>query len=155
MKPLIVGEAPSRTGDKYWIFPMSGLISQRFCEWADIPPLEEGTRFGRYYWALREQFDLQNLLPHYPGPGWPADQVVPAVEALKPELKGRAVVLCGRRLAGSLGLGDTVRHAFISVHGAEVAWIYHPSGRTRQYNSPAERAAAGNTLKRAMELAGN
>ena len=153
MKPLILGEAPSHTGDKYWIFPMSGLISQRFCEWAGIPPQDEGTRYGRYYWALREKFDLQNLLEHWPGPGWPKEQVLPARDDLLPELDGRVVVLAGRRLADTFGLGMADRHAFVPRHGATMAWIYHPSGRTRQYNDLAERVRAGHTLKRAMELA--
>lgn len=153
MKPLILGEAPSRTGDKYWMVPMSGQISMRMAQWAGIDPLEEGSKYGRWYWSFREHFDVQNLIERWPGgDGFPMDVARREADALLPELDGRVVVMLGSRLRRVFGL-PAVHDWTANTDGGAMSWIYHPSGLTRQYNDPAHREAAGLTLRRAMELA--
>jgi hypothetical protein len=44
MLPLLVGEQPSRTGDRFHEFPLSGAVAQTLCQMAGIPPDSEGTR---------------------------------------------------------------------------------------------------------------
>jgi hypothetical protein len=160
-RPLILGEAPSRTGDKFHAFPMSGLISQRFCEWTGIEPLATGTKYGRYYWALKEHFDL--VWPG--GTGWDTVAAFEAMTALRSELDGRVLVLLGTRLTATFQLRDHPRHEFKTYGWLEtdedgeehsrsvtITWIYHPSSRTRQYNDPEEQALAGETLRKALEI---
>ena len=35
-----------------------------------IPPETEGSRYGRWTWALYERFDCVNALARYPSGGW-------------------------------------------------------------------------------------
>jgi hypothetical protein len=69
-KPLLIGEAPSRSGDRYWMFQLSGAVAQTLCELAGIPPHPSGLnrmlndpaereRCGR---VLRDVMQLASML---------------------------------------------------------------------------------------------
>lgn len=65
MKPVLLGEAPSKGGDRYHHFPLSGRPARVLCEAAGIPPQPEGSTYGRWTWALYEEFDCRNLIDRY------------------------------------------------------------------------------------------
>lgn len=46
--PLLIGENPSKSGDRYHDFPLSGAVAERLCGLAGIPPDLPGTRYGRW-----------------------------------------------------------------------------------------------------------
>jgi hypothetical protein len=64
-RPILLGEAPSRAGDRYHAFPLSGRPARVLCELAGIPPQEEGSTYGRWTWALYERFECRNLFERY------------------------------------------------------------------------------------------
>lgn len=64
-RPILLGEAPSRVGDRFHMFPLSGRPAQVLCGLAGIPPQDGGTRYGRWTWALYEHFDCRNLIDRY------------------------------------------------------------------------------------------
>lgn len=161
MRPLILGEAPSRSGDRYWQFPLSGAVGQRLCEWAGLEPEAGGTRYGRYYWPLNEAFELRNLLERYPGAlgrgaALPVELARPAWDELLPSLAGRRVVLLGSRLRALRG-GQTY-YDWVSIPRYAdgkpliMAAIPHPSGLNRVYNKPGQVELATATLKYALAL---
>lgn len=159
--PLLLGEAPSRTGDRYWMFPLSGAVAQSLCEMAGIPPQPGGTRYGQWTWALYEHFDCQNLFERYQGPkgvgaDFPAEPARRLGEAILPSLGGRVVVALGARLPLALGLGQAnFYHWGCSAIEPifQFVAIPHPSGLNRRYNSYAERERAGAVLRESMQRA--
>src|SRR5882757_7259680 len=64
-KPMLVGEAPSRGGDEYHRYPLSGPPARVLCRLAGIEPDGRGTTYGRWYWPLRERFLAVNLVERY------------------------------------------------------------------------------------------
>jgi uracil-DNA glycosylase len=163
-RPLILGEAPSKSGDRYWQFPLSGAVGERLCTWAGLEPEPGGTRYGRFYWPLREAYELRNLIERWPGAqGNGAAFPMPAARAawaeLLPELEGRHVVLLGARLAevAELGLSKPISRwgSWLSRPWcAAVAVIPHPSGLNRLYSEASTREAASECLRTARMLAG-
>lgn len=167
MKPVILGEAPSRTGDAFR--PLHGAPAIRLAEFAGLRP-KEPAGIDDWYAALSRSFDPWNLLPAYPGPAgeghgaaFPLDQATKRWERVSHLLAGRVVVLLGARLAG-LVLGNTrvrrpevwaYRWQVLPLEGgpAAVAAIPHPSGLNRVYNDEGERRRAGRVLREALDLA--
>ena len=97
-----------------------------------------------------------NLLPRWPGRQtggkghlFPMHEARIAAERMLPRLRGRAVVLAGRRVALAFGLrGCTWLEAMPGALGAlSVAVIPHPSGIVRWYNCPKNRHKVGLFLK--------
>jgi len=64
-RPILLGEAPSRGGDRYHTFPLSGRPARVLCELAGIPPQPEGSTHGRWTWALYDRFECHNLFERY------------------------------------------------------------------------------------------
>lgn len=157
--PMILGEAPSKSGDRYYLAPLSGEVGKRLCTWAGITPLEKGSEYGKYYWALREHFELRNLLERYPGPrgkgaAFPAAAARRARLALEPELRGRIVVLLGRRLAHLFDMPGVFFQWRAPAGGvAGMVVIPHPSGLNQVYDDRGARDAAGRVLVEAMAYA--
>lgn len=154
--PLILGEAPSRAGDRYHAFPCSGAIGKRLCEFAGIEPDVEGSAYGKYYWPLRDRFDCLNVIErHADAYPW---SVVRARERwtryllTRPAAEQRellTVVALGRRAADAMGYhGDWFK--WLEVGLLRVAVIPHPSGKNLIYNDPSARERAGQTLREAM-----
>lgn len=156
MRPLILGEAPSKSGDQYWQFPLSGAVGQRLCEWAGLEPMSGGTRFGRYYWPLNEAFELRNLLERYPGAqgrgaALPVALARPAWEELFPTLSGRVVVLLGSRLRALRG-GQTYYDWVSYPGGKQIVAIPHPSALNRMYDAVEHAEKASAVLREALVL---
>jgi hypothetical protein len=164
VKPLLVGEMPSRSGDRYWRFPLSGAVAQTMCKMTGIPPMEEGSRYGRWTWALYEHFDCIDAIERYSK--W--DSEVAAARLLeKIEPEREVVVLLGRRAQTAYVrmyspskstihnlpywqwrmdiLSDTSRR--------QVAVIPHPSTRNRLYEHSDPRLKSGLVLREAIEKA--
>lgn len=151
-----MGEAPSRAGDRYYRFPLSGAVGKRLCEFAGIEPEDEGSQYGRWYWALREHFDCLNVIERF------ADAYPWRVEVARErwrvwradEGRGTTVVVClGNRAADAVGLGsDAPWGGWESGGGLTYVKIPHPSGRNRLYNDEATRARAGVVLREAMVI---
>lgn len=173
--PVILGEAPSKSGDQFWMFPCSGRVAEALCGMADLPPMAGESRYGRWTWALYERFECLNLVERYPGPQGrgAALPMAAAREALVerlPEIEGRVVVLLGARLAKLLmpvGASETFYQWKVTTPQAVapdgelvyqarptmMAVIPHPSGLNRMYNAPLERERAGMILRQAAEYA--
>jgi hypothetical protein len=175
--PLLIGEAPSRGGDRYHMFPLSGPPARVLCTLAGIPPQDEGTTYGKWTWALYERFECENLFERYAeAEPWSVPRARERAALRKPDLTGRVVLLLGRRVQAAFGVeGDfhtwttvvqaadlrsvapapgmcaTVEFSVAAIY--RVAAIPHPSGLNRALNDPAERERCGATLRQAMELA--
>jgi hypothetical protein len=153
VKPLLIGEAPSRTGDAFAMFPLSGRPAEVLCRAAGIPPQSEGTRYGRWTWALYERFTCVNLIKRY-GQAYPWD-------ASAARLRARAL-LAGRSYPVVVGLGRRVGKALeVTVgfgeweerDGMLITTAPHPSGLSRAMNDPATRALLGGVLQDAQDRA--
>jgi uracil-DNA glycosylase len=172
-RPILVGEMPSRTGDRYWRFPLSGKVGVRLATWAgleQLAPAPGQTFYGRRYWALRQVFDVVNVRERHDPAGGPLDAARHA--ALLERLRDRpAVVLLGRAVERALELplyrrpGEQLVEAPLfevvnwfeplrSVPSAPVVVIPHPSPLNRLYNEPGLCLRAGRTLRELAERAG-
>lgn len=162
-RPLLLGEAPSRGGDRYHMLPLSGPPARVICLQAGIPPQEGGTTYGRWTWALYDRFECANVFERYrDATPWSAPRARERVASVSDTLRDRVVVCLGRRpqaaVYGGLGLGDPpdfyewtfVAGPFLRL---AVATIPHPSGLNRQLNDADERARSGETLRFALGLA--
>lgn len=166
--PIIVGEAPSKSGDKYHDFPLSGAVGEKLCTMAGLTPDERGSRYGRYYWALREAFDCTNLIERYPGAqgsgaAFPMDVARTRCLELRPMLEGSVVVLLGARLNQAFGWAWCGRKRLAERHfewvtvesefaGLDTMFVVipHPSGLNRLYNAEETKASAGAALTAAV-----
>lgn len=126
MKPLIIGEAPSKRGDS--VTPCGGRIGRRLAACFAIP-----------YDDYLERFERINLLGAYPGADgkgakFEAREAAQAADALT--LRGRVVLVLGQRAAKALGL--RAEYCTWQDHrGGLCAVIPHPSGINRWYNDAA------------------
>lgn len=159
LRPLLLGEAPSCSGDRYHAFPLSGAVGKRLCEFAQIPPEEEGSKYGVYYWALREHFDCLNAIERF-GDAYPwrvekARKRVREYLAEEGEEGPVVVVALGVNafdaIAGTRGRG-TPWGEWIQVGIMRVVMIPHPSGRNLLYNDQRMKNLAGRVLREAMAV---
>lgn len=91
MKPLIVGEMPSRSSDRYWAFPLSGAVAQTLCQMAGIIPVaDKGSRYDRWTNALYGNFDCVNALNRYR----PWNTIKASIELREKIESEREVVVC-------------------------------------------------------------
>lgn len=171
-RPLLIGEAPSKGGDRYHMFPLSGRPARVLCELAGIPPEAEGTTYGRWTWALYETFECRNVFERYAfATPWRLPNARAAVAAIGDEMYGRVVVCLGRRVQAAVYQGLTLR----GEHGSPltapmyhewspvfhewthepmmVVTIPHPSGLNRALNDREERVRCGVTLREAIDRA--
>lgn len=128
LRPLLVGEAPSREGGE----PMGGRVGARLAAAAGLT-VDEFLR----------RCDRVNLLSRCPGKAgrpkghaFPAEEARVAAEAL--DVRGRVVVILGKRVARACGLRDVAWLTEVRLRDAELAFVVpHPSGIVRWYNDPA------------------
>lgn len=162
MKPLIVGEMPSRSADRYWEFPLSGAVSQTLCQMAGISSQDGRSRYGKWMWALYGRFDCINALDRYQS--W--DPMKASLELReKIESEREVVVLLGPR--AQVAYCSIVQPASTEITllpyfewgvdtlaptaRREVAVIPHLSSRL--YEDPAFGRRAGKVLNEAIEKA--
>jgi hypothetical protein len=160
-KPLLLGEAPSRTGDKFHMFPLSGAVAEKILTLSDIPPQEEGTRYGKWTWALYDLFDCKNVFTrYYQATPW----VKPLARMLAAErtMDSLVIVCLGRKVQDAvLGGADEGFHVWSERAVSQeyplqqVVTVPHPSGLNRVLNDPIQRALFGGTIREALTRAGN
>lgn len=156
--PLLLGEAPSRTGDRYHMFPLSGAVARTLCTLAGIPPVEGGTRYGQWTWALYDRFECDNLFERYAdATPWSAPQARLRWEGLRDEaISGEglwpAVVCLGRRVQAAVTpiTAGLPFHEWRYAPTTSFVTIPHPSGLNRLLNEWAERERCGVTLRTAL-----
>lgn len=155
--PLLVGENPSRTGDRYWQFPLSGLVGKTLCDCAGIEPSPDGSKYGRYYWELRERFDCVNVFERYASATpWSVPKAREAwstwlLTEAKPE-EPLVVVCLGRKVAQAVG-HDRPYGIWAETGLLQVVLAPHPSGANRMLNDAVYRAMLGRILREAVARA--
>lgn len=127
MKPLIIGEAPGKNGDP--TTPIEGRIGRRLAECAGIPFDEFLTTFDR-----RNLLDVQ---PQDSGKG--ADFNVRAAARVARELEkqftpGQTVLILGKRAASAFRITDVAYFQPLTINGAKVYIMPHPSGVNTWWN---------------------
>jgi len=132
MKPLIIGQAPSRRsvlGE-----PLSGRSGRRLAALCGL---------GRTSFLAR--FDRANLLSYWPGPSpsggdrFPMAEAKAAAAAMAEVVAARdVVVLLGASVAGALGLRqlEPLKWSRFARDCAHVAVCPHPSGKSLWWNRP-------------------
>jgi hypothetical protein len=158
---VLLGEAPSRSGDRFHNLPLSGPPARVLCRLAGIDPQPEGSPWGRWTWALYERFETMNLIKRYKdAEPWSAVRARDRAVRLAPALRGRVVVVLGVRVHGALN--QALGSPFIppgrffewnELHGAAWVLVPHPSGRNRTLNDAHVRERMGATLREAMARA--
>lgn len=159
LRPLLVGEAPSRGGDRYHSFPLSGPPARVLCQLAGVPPDPDGSTYGRWTWALYDRFECVNLIERYAqAEPWSVVRARQHAVALRGRLEGRVVVCLGRRVhqavMDSFYLGEEPFHQWVTFapYTTRLVGVPHPSGLNRALNDPAERERCGDTLRAALSL---
>jgi hypothetical protein len=163
-KPLLIGEAPSREGDRHYRFPLSGRPARVLCEVAGIAPLQGRNGDLATTRALYEQFKCLNLIERYEdATPWRAKPARAAAMRLHEKHLARrcdpgeahrnqVVVVClGRRVAGAMGLRpDHQWGAWLEAGLLQITVVPHPSGLSRIMNDPEIRALVGRVLNDAV-----
>lgn len=155
--PVLVGESPSRTGDRYWRLPLSGAPARTLCECAGWPP--DGPGIGGWTWALYERFTTVNVFARYaeatpwslPRARARADAIVneAIIEAMKWTGDAPRFVLLGKRVAAAFGVGHVDFYRVVRLAVGTAVVIPHPSGRNLLLNSPETRERIGRALREA------
>lgn len=155
MKPLLLGEAPSKAGDRYYMVPLSGRPAEFICR------LMGWGGKGAAYWRLTERFDTLNVIERY------ADAYPWRVQVARdrwtrwlvnrPEEEQRRplVVVClGRKPAEAVGLtGDRPWGAWLEAGLLQATVVPHTSGRNLVLNDPKARDRMRETLAEAIQRA--
>jgi len=130
---VFVGEAPSRTDNNPPMGPTS-CTGRRVTEWVTHC-------VGRTPVAFRNVFAVPT-----PRPWTPENRIIARAQATKlvAEYPDARFILLGREVARAFGLSSTV--PFLAWTGRYVV-VPHPSGRTRWYNSPANRLVINDFMK--------
>lgn len=142
LKPVLLGQAPSGTGDPHR--PFRG---------------RSGTALARAVGATLDELlsmvEAVNLLTEHPGrrPGgkgvlFPAEEARRAARRLLPRLRGRLVLAAGRGAAQALGAPAGMGwFEEAAVGGCLVVLVPHPSGVNLWWNEPANRRLAARCLR--------
>lgn len=154
LRPVLLGESPSRAGDRYWMFPLSGRPAERILEWLEIP------YEGAAYWELIEHFETLNVIERYrDAVPWSVERARARwtrwVRSRREEAQQRLVVVClGRRAADAVGLhGEQPWGRWLDVGLLSATVIPHTSGRNLVYNDPEMVELAKRVLREALEKA--
>ena len=145
MKPLLVGQAPSRLSDP--LEPLSGASGRRLA-------LLCGMGVGEFL----DAFDRVNLLDRWPGRDGKGDHFPLAAARLAASrmarsLRGRRVVLVGARVASAFSL-EAEPFRVADALGATVSVSPHPSGINHFWNDAANVRRARRFWRRLAQEAG-
>lgn len=138
-RPLLVGEASNLPGGEV----LRGASGRRLADLA-------GEDLDRFH----ELFECVNLLARWPGrsggvKGHVFDPAAARRAAARLDLRGRTVVLLGKRVARAFGLADPPWLQPLRLGRGEAAAfvVPHPSGIVRWYNEAGNRRAVGRLLR--------
>jgi hypothetical protein len=141
MRPLLIGQAPSRCSDP--TEPLSGATGRRLAELC-------GLTLQEYLFV----FERRNLLPEWPGKAaGKGDRFVGLVEgrrlaeACRPVCQGRRVVVLGFSTAKMFGMVGPAL-SFSRHWGGEFAHCPHPSGVNHWWNEDVNLERAGRFWRR-------
>jgi len=145
-RPLVIGEAPNRTG--MLNRPIDGRCGSILAALGGVDITEFLRLFAR-----------ANVLDAWPGPGASKGAQFPMVEARRGAerlatkfVRGRLVILLGHRTAAAFGVRD-VYFAKRRIGAADVVVMPHPSGINRWYNDPTNVARARRFMRGAVRRA--
>jgi uracil-DNA glycosylase len=140
-KLLLVGQAPSRTGDPtavlqgrsgIWLADLMGVSLSEYLERTDRINLFDG-------WTGRSG----------KGDAWDAAAARERASAMVPGLSGRRVIFVGRNVTTAFGLPRLPWMTWTDAFGAKVSVTPHPSGIVRWWNDEVNRNAASSFLRTA------
>jgi hypothetical protein len=166
-RPLLVGEGPSRTGDRWWRFPLSGSPARVLCSCAGWEPQGPASEPGSWTWALYERFETVNVFTRWressPWSVVAARERAEGIWQYAVRERVPAVVLLGRRTAAAFEVGSDY-YAWRGQEPEEIALggpalprlvvLPHPSGRNLLLNEPATRERIGRVLREAVSVCG-
>jgi hypothetical protein len=156
VKPLLVGESPSRTGDRYHRFPLSGAPARTLCTCAGWEPDGPASEPGSWTWALYDRFETINVFRRWhEATPWSAPEArVRATRIVDNHQRTRTFVLLGARVKAAFGVTAPfftwVTYCPDGEAIGRIVAIPHPSGRNLLLNEPAMRDAIGATLRYAV-----
>lgn len=161
IRPYLVGEAPSRTGDSGWEYPLWGRPTRRLLTWLEMDTTSN-TDDDEMYRILLTMFRPVNLLQRWPGrsgvgSAFPRSEAGEAWSDLRLRIEGVPVILLGRRLAHVSGIQDDWR-VWSLLDGTDhtpITHVPHPSGLTRTYNDSRECSLTGATLREGLWFTGS
>jgi uracil-DNA glycosylase len=134
MKPLIIGEAPSK--NEVTEHPIEGRIGRRLAACAGLTLPEFLAHFDRVN-LLHVRQDTKEK-----GFEFDAAAARKAATLLKPSFKrGQTVLLLGGRVAEAFGIHDAY-FTWHVVNGARLYIVPHPSGVNRWWNDPINKLCA-------------
>lgn len=151
-RPLLLGEMPSKRGDEFYMFPLSGSPATRLLKWAGI----EKPRGEAAYWTLIEHFETMNAQERYTARFDLAAARRRWTEYLLCEVPvgvPQTVVCLGRNAQGTIG---TIRPGYFEweeVGSLRYVSTPHPSGRNRYWNDENNVERMGLVLREALALA--
>lgn len=155
-RPLLVGESPSRSGDRYWRFPLSGSPARVLCQCAGWEPDGPAEELGSWTWALYARFVTVNVFERFrTATPWSVPRArdrAAAIWQMAVIEQRPAVVLLGRRTAAAFEVAADF-YEWRETTGVlpRLVVLPHPSGRNLLLNEPTTRARIGKTLRAAVE----
>lgn len=154
-RPWLIGESPSRTGDRYWRWPLSGAPAKTLCQAAGFPPDPDSTGIAAWSWALYERYRTANVFSRYQmATPWSGPRARTNAGHLAEMIRdsSKVAVLLGRKVGDAFGARGEF-FDWTEVDGVGVAVIPHPSGRNLLMNDPAVRAQVGRIIREAPLVA--
>jgi hypothetical protein len=151
VRPLLVGEAPSRTGDRFHRFPLSGAPARVLCLCAGWEPDGPASDLGSWTWALYSRFETANVFPRSAqSRPWDRDRARASAAILSAGGHSHLVLL-GRKVADAFGVGKLAYfEPWQLVAGQRLVVIPHPSGRNLLMNDDVVREQTGIALRNAV-----
>lgn len=152
-QPWIVGESPSRSGDRYWQWPLSGAPAKVLCQCAGFEADGDPREIASWTWALYERFATINLFQrHADAVPWSAPKARDRAEEILDSMaaaNARRCVLLGRRVGSAFGVVSDYFEWTELRDGAAGVVVPHPSGRNLMLNETPVRMAIGVALREA------
>jgi uracil-DNA glycosylase len=140
---VLVGQAPGPTSDpEVPLCPVTSTTGRRLRDLMQLSSEE---------YLLLERVNLLQCFPgkHARDDAFPRKLARVAAQAMRPLLRGRRVVLLGRKVAAAFGV-ELPFLMWSTWKDLEISILPHPSGRSRWYNSPENQGKAGEFLLQAL-----
>lgn len=145
MKPLLVGEAPSK--NEPLPAPLEGRCGRRLAEFSGLSFEKYLARFERVnLLSVRQDTTAHGFVFDLAAARRTASSLVACIES------GRLVALLGKRVASAFGLRSSSYFAPCYLpNDATLYVVPHPSGINRWYNDAPNRAEMARFMRRLVE----